>query len=52
MDHLESQLPAAGVELDTALLDAIDQVVPPGLTINAADEGFSNPALEPGARRR
>lgn len=52
MDHLESQLPAAGVELDGALLDAIDQIVPPGLTINAADDGFSNPALEPGARRR
>ncbi len=52
MEHLESQLPAAEISLDTALLDRIDEIVPPGLTINPADSGFANPALEPGARRR
>jgi aryl-alcohol dehydrogenase-like predicted oxidoreductase len=52
MEHLESQLPAAGISLDTALLDRIDEIVPPGLTVNPADDGFANPALEPGARRR
>ncbi len=52
MEHLESQLPAAEVTLDAALLDRIDEIVPPGLTINPADVGFANPALEPHARRR
>ena len=52
MEHLESQLPAADIALDTALLNRIDEIVPPGLTINPDDGGFANPALEPGARRR
>ena len=52
IEHLESQLPAAETSLDAALLDRIDEIVPPGLTINPADSGFDNPALEPGARRR
>ena len=52
MEHLESQLPAAEISLDAALLDRIDEIVPPGLTINPADSGFANPALEPSARRR
>ena len=50
--HLESQLTAADVVLDTALLDRIDQIVPPGTTINPADNSWLNPALEPTARRR
>jgi diketogulonate reductase-like aldo/keto reductase len=32
MDHLESQLPAANVELAEELLDRIDEIVPPGVT--------------------
>jgi len=52
MEHLESQLPAAEISLDTALLNRIDEIVAPGLTINPADGGLANPALEPGARRR
>jgi len=52
IEHLESQLPAAGVSLEPALLDRIDEIVPPGVTINAADDGFANPALEANARRR
>ncbi len=52
MEHLESQLPAADVVLDTALLDRIDEIVPPGTNINAADAGWANTALEPAARRR
>ena len=36
-----------------ALLDRIDEIVPPGTTINpAADSGLANPDLEPAARRR
>jgi aryl-alcohol dehydrogenase-like predicted oxidoreductase len=52
MEQLESQLAAADVVLDEALLDRIDEVVPPGTTINPADNSFDNPALEPAARRR
>jgi aryl-alcohol dehydrogenase-like predicted oxidoreductase len=52
MEQLESQLGAADVELDTALLDRIDEVVAPGTTVNPADAGWTNPALAPAARRR
>jgi len=52
MEHLESQLPAAEVELSDELLDRIDEIVPPGTNVNDADQGWQNPALEPAARRR
>ena len=52
MEHLESQLPAASRTLDAALLDRIDEIVPPATSFNYADTGFANPALEPARRRR
>jgi aryl-alcohol dehydrogenase-like predicted oxidoreductase len=52
MEHLESQLTAAGVQLSAEVLDRIDEIVPPGVTLNPADAGWANPALEPAARRR
>ena len=52
MEQLESQLAAADVVLDEATLDRIDEIVPPGTTINPADNSFENPALAPTARRR
>ncbi len=52
MEQLESQLAAADVVLDDVVLDRIDEIVPPGITINPADNSFANPALEPAARRR
>jgi aryl-alcohol dehydrogenase-like predicted oxidoreductase len=52
LEQLESQLGAAEVELDTELLDRIDEIVPPGLTINPTDAGWTNPALAATARRR
>ena len=52
MEHLESQLPAWEAELDEDLLDAIDEIVPPGVNLNPPDSGYANPALEPDARRR
>jgi aryl-alcohol dehydrogenase-like predicted oxidoreductase len=52
MEHLESQLAAAGVVPDQAMLDRIDEIVPPGTTINPVDNSFDNPALQPAARRR
>jgi aryl-alcohol dehydrogenase-like predicted oxidoreductase len=52
MEHLESQLGAADVELPTEVLDRIDEIVPPGTTINPTDAGWQNPALDASARRR
>jgi aryl-alcohol dehydrogenase-like predicted oxidoreductase len=52
MEHLESQLAAADVVLDAALLDRVDEIVPPGTNLNPPDAGWANPALEPAARRR
>ena len=50
--HLDSQLAAADVEVSTDLLDRIDQINPPGVTINPADNGWVSPAMEPAGRRR
>jgi aryl-alcohol dehydrogenase-like predicted oxidoreductase len=52
MEHLESQLSAADVELSDDVLDRIDEIVPPGVNLNYTDAGWTHPALEPGARRR
>jgi aryl-alcohol dehydrogenase-like predicted oxidoreductase len=52
MEHLESQLGAADVELSDDVLDRIDEIVPPGLNINPTDAGYDNPALTPEALRR
>jgi aryl-alcohol dehydrogenase-like predicted oxidoreductase len=52
MEQLESQLAVADVVLEEAVLDRIDEIVPPGTTINPADNSFDNPALQPAARRR
>jgi aryl-alcohol dehydrogenase-like predicted oxidoreductase len=52
MEHLESQLAAADVVPDQAMLDRIDEIVPPATTINPVANSFDNPALQPAARRR
>jgi aryl-alcohol dehydrogenase-like predicted oxidoreductase len=52
MEHLESQLTAANVELSDDVLDAVDAIVPPGVNVNPADTGYQNPALQPAALRR
>ena len=53
MDQLTDLLAGAGVALDDDVLDRIDQIVPPGVTLNASDAGFQPPALtDPAARRR
>jgi aryl-alcohol dehydrogenase-like predicted oxidoreductase len=52
MDHLETQLAAADVVLTDDVLDRIDEIVPPGVTLNPADNGWVSPALQPAARRR
>ena len=52
MEHLESQLTAADVHLADDVLDRIDEIVAPGVTLNPADNGWVSPALGPSARRR
>jgi len=52
MEHLESQLPGADLELSDDVLDRIDEIVPAGTNVNPADTGWENPALAPAARRR
>src|ERR1700689_5071232 len=52
MEHLESQLTAADVELSDEVLDKIDEIVPPEITISPGDVFFANPALDAKARRR
>jgi len=37
MEHLESYLASDGIQLSEEILDRIDQIVPPGVTINVAD---------------
>jgi aryl-alcohol dehydrogenase-like predicted oxidoreductase len=52
IEHLESQLTAADLVLSDEVLDRIDQINPPGVTINHLDNGWTQPALQPAARRR
>jgi aryl-alcohol dehydrogenase-like predicted oxidoreductase len=53
MEQLESQLGAADVVLDAAVLDRIDEIVPPGINLNPGDGGYQPPALaDPATRRR
>jgi hypothetical protein len=51
MAQLESQLPAADVTLDDDVLDRIDELVPPGVTINPEDNSYGTAELR-AARRR
>lgn len=52
MEQLESQLPAADVALSDDVLDRIDALVPPGVTINPADNSYGGVELTAAARRR
>ncbi len=52
IEHLESQLTAADVQLSDDVLDRIDEIVAPGSNLAEGDAGWQNPALEPAARRR
>jgi aryl-alcohol dehydrogenase-like predicted oxidoreductase len=52
MDHLEGQLGALEVKLDGAILDRIDELVPPGTNVNAGDAGYVPPAIAAAWRRR
>jgi aryl-alcohol dehydrogenase-like predicted oxidoreductase len=52
MEHLESQLGAAEVVLTDEILDEIDEIVPPGVTLHDADRGYDPPAITDASRRR
>jgi aryl-alcohol dehydrogenase-like predicted oxidoreductase len=53
MDQLTDLLAGASVTLHDDILDRIDQIVPPGVTLNPADRGWQSPALaDPATRRR
>jgi aryl-alcohol dehydrogenase-like predicted oxidoreductase len=53
MEQLESQLGAEDVTLSTEVLDRIDEIVPPGVTLSRGDHSYTPPALsDPFLRRR
>ena len=53
MEQLTDLLAGASVTLDDDVLDRIDQIVPPGVTLNPADAGWQPSVLaDPAARRR
>ncbi|MEV5199446.1 aldo/keto reductase [Streptomyces sp. NPDC053720] len=52
IDQLTDQLAAAEVRLDDEILDRIDKIVPPGVTLNPSDADYRRPALAVAERRR
>jgi aryl-alcohol dehydrogenase-like predicted oxidoreductase len=52
MEHLESQLTAADIRLEPAVLDRIDELVPPGTNVNPGDAGYIPPSLTDASKRR
>jgi aryl-alcohol dehydrogenase-like predicted oxidoreductase len=52
MQQLVSQLPAADVTLPVEVLDRIDEVVAPGVTLNPDDNSYGSGELTASARRR
>jgi aryl-alcohol dehydrogenase-like predicted oxidoreductase len=52
MEQLESYLGADNVHLDAALLDRIDEIVPPGTNFNPVDVGWTPPAIADASLRR
>jgi aryl-alcohol dehydrogenase-like predicted oxidoreductase len=52
MEQLESQLGAAELALPAEVLDAIDEIVPPGTNSSPNDGGYEPPALTDARLRR
>jgi aryl-alcohol dehydrogenase-like predicted oxidoreductase len=52
LEQLESYLPAADITLSTDVLDRIDELVPPGVTLNPDDNSYGAHELIAEARRR
>jgi aryl-alcohol dehydrogenase-like predicted oxidoreductase len=51
-EQLDSQLAAADVTLSADVLDRIDEIVAPGVTVNPDDNSYGDAELTPAARRR
>lgn len=52
MEQLESYLPAAEISLSLDILDRIDEITTPGVTVNPDDNSYGTTELAPQARRR
>jgi aryl-alcohol dehydrogenase-like predicted oxidoreductase len=52
MDQLDAYLPAAELTLPTDVLDRIDEIVAPGVTLNPDDNSYGTHELTLAARRR
>jgi aryl-alcohol dehydrogenase-like predicted oxidoreductase len=54
MEHLDGYLKADGIDLPADVLDRIDEIVPPGVTVNLDDNMWNvgTTALSPALRRR
>ncbi len=54
IEHLDSYLTADGIDLSGDVLDRIDEIVPPGVTINVTDNMWEvgTTALTATSRRR
>jgi aryl-alcohol dehydrogenase-like predicted oxidoreductase len=52
MEQLESYLPAVDLTLSADVLDRIDELVAPGVTLNPDDNSYGDHELKPAARRR
>jgi aryl-alcohol dehydrogenase-like predicted oxidoreductase len=52
MEQLESYMPAVDLTLSADVLDRIDELVAPGVTLNPDDNSYGDHELRPAARRR
>jgi hypothetical protein len=54
MEHLEGYLAADGIELSDDVLNRIDEIVPPGVTVNVVDNMWNvgTTSLDVVSRRR
>lgn len=52
MEQLDSQVSAAGVVLTSEILDRIDELVAPGVTVNPDDNSYGAETLKASNRRR
>jgi aryl-alcohol dehydrogenase-like predicted oxidoreductase len=52
MEHLETYLAADDIDLSSDLLDRIDEIVPPGSTVNISDNMWTTSAMDAAFRRR
>jgi aryl-alcohol dehydrogenase-like predicted oxidoreductase len=52
MEQLDAFLPAADITLSADVLDRIDEIVAPGVTVNPVDNSYGDHELRPDQRRR